>query len=74
MQYNYFKKYTNVTESEGTFMSKTYEMLAESLNELITEYETNGGVNLTKEKIELAAEENTSFSKMKPSKPESNSN
>jgi len=55
-------------------MSKTYDILAESLNELITEYESNGGVNLTKEKIELTAEKNTSFSKSKLSTSENKSN
>ena len=30
-------------------MSKTYDMLAESLNEIITDYEVNNGANLTHE-------------------------
>ena len=30
-------------------MSKTYDMLADSLNEIITDYEENNGANLTHE-------------------------
>lgn len=38
-------------------MSKAYEMIAESLNEIISDLEETGGENLKREKMELKAEE-----------------
>ena len=45
-------------------MSRTYELIAESLGEIISDLEETGGKNLKREKMELEAENNVRAKKI----------